>query len=189
MGNYYQSAGANNLCTLGSEALYEFGGNMLTAGQVAGQIASHAIVGGVSSSLSGGKFGHGFFSAGVTKGVGGAFLPGGSDLSAGQVAYGTVISAVIGGTASAITGGKFANGANTAAMQYLFNQSSKSWNKAKVKINKNQARKVLSIFGDGVPDEIGIRQHKYAQYLLDQMVDASYGMAVIDKTMNYLFIV
>ncbi|WP_462165002.1 RHS repeat domain-containing protein [Pseudoalteromonas xiamenensis] len=109
----------------GPGANISFGGNMLTGTQVAQQIAAHALVGGISAELNGGKFGHGFFSAGVTKGLGGAYLPGGSDLSLSEVAYGTVVSAVIGGTASAITGGKFANGANTAAMQYLFNQASK----------------------------------------------------------------
>lgn len=74
--------------------------------------------------MSGGKFGHGFISAGVTKGVGGTFLPGGSNLSSGEIASGTAISAVIGGTVSSLTGGKFANGAQTGAFQYLFNQAS-----------------------------------------------------------------
>jgi len=76
--------------------------------------------------LQGGKFGHGFFSAGVTKGMGGALLPGGDNLTTAQVAQGTVISAIIGGTASVISGGKFSNGAKTAAMQYLYNQAGKS---------------------------------------------------------------
>ncbi len=58
----------------------------------------------------------------MTKGLGGAFLPGGSDLSTGQVVGGTVVSAIIGGTASVISGGKFANGARTASFQFLFNQ-------------------------------------------------------------------
>jgi hypothetical protein len=83
-------------------------------------------VGGIASTLLGGKFGHGFFSAGVTKGIGGAFLPGGDSLSSGEIAKGTVVSAVIGGIASKISGGKFANGAQTGAFQYLFNQVGKS---------------------------------------------------------------
>jgi len=99
--------------------LYRFGGNYLTSGRV----ASHAFVGGVSSVLQGGKFGHGFFAAGVTKGFGGAWLPDGSDLEFSQIVRGTVVSAIIGGTASVISGGKFANGARTSAFQYLFNQA------------------------------------------------------------------
>ena len=120
IGQYFKGvAGANGA----DAATYSFGGLDLTAGQIAGQIAAHAVAGGVISDLQGGKFGHGFFSAGVTKGAGGAFLPGGSDLSGKQVAYSTVVSAVIGGTASEISGGKFSNGAKTAAFQYLYNQA------------------------------------------------------------------
>ena len=63
----------------------------------------------------GGKFGHGFLSAGVTKGVTGA-VHGGSPLI--RVAA----SATIGGTVSEISGGKFANGARTAVYQYLYNE-------------------------------------------------------------------
>jgi hypothetical protein len=47
-------------------------------------------------------------------------------LSSGEIAQGTIVSAVIGGTASRISGGKFANGAQTGAFQYLFNQVSSS---------------------------------------------------------------
>jgi len=107
------------------DGLYNFGGNYLTSGQVAQQISAHAIVGGVVADLRGGKFGHGFFSAGLTKGIGGALLPGGSDLSSEEIVKGTVVSAVVGGTASKISGGKFANGAQTGAFQYLFNQGGK----------------------------------------------------------------
>jgi hypothetical protein len=60
------------------------------------------------------------------------FLPGMEQLSAAAdkgdtVAriQGTVISAVVGGTASVLGGGKFANGAQTGAFSYLFNQLSK----------------------------------------------------------------
>ncbi|WP_248846343.1 T6SS effector amidase Tae4 family protein, partial [Pseudoalteromonas luteoviolacea] len=100
----------------------DFGGNLLTKGQVAAQITAHATVGGIAAVVNGGKFGHGFVSAGVTKGAGGVFLPGGSNLSATQIVKGAIISAVIGGTVSEITGGKFSNGARTGAMQYVLNQ-------------------------------------------------------------------
>jgi hypothetical protein len=114
------------------DGLHTFGGIELTSGQIAGQIASHAATGGVTSSLAGGKFGHGFFSAVVTKGIGGTYLPGGNNLVSGQIAKGAFISSVIGGTTSVISGGKFANGAKTGAFQYLFNQVGNSlknmWN-------------------------------------------------------------
>lgn len=75
IGNQYSEIGDNNLFDVVDGVqdinnLHAFGGNLLTSGQIAGQIASHAMVGGVTSSLNGGKFGHGFFSAGVTKGLG-----------------------------------------------------------------------------------------------------------------------
>ncbi|MEO9943790.1 FG-GAP-like repeat-containing protein [Paraglaciecola sp.] len=123
IGAHYKGLGAANVKN-GVDGLTKFGGNMLTSTQIAGQIASHAVAGGVISTLSGGKFGHGFFSAGFTKGVGGAFLPAGSDLTSGEVFGGAILSAVLGGTASAISGGKFANGAQTGAFQFLFNQAS-----------------------------------------------------------------
>ncbi|ALU44497.1 hypothetical protein AT705_17110 [Pseudoalteromonas rubra] len=127
IGNHFNNLGNYNAFHVNSNLLTKFGGNLLTSGQIAAQITAHAVVGGVSSVLSGGKFGHGFVSAGVTKGAGGAFLPGGAGLSATQIAKGTVVSSIIGGTVSAITGGKFANGARTGAMQYLLNQVRESW--------------------------------------------------------------
>ena len=74
------------------------------------------------SELQGGKFGHGFASAGVGKlltpitGVDTGLYTGEKDL--GQA----LISAVVGGTISEVTGGKFVNGAITAAYSNLFNQ-------------------------------------------------------------------
>ena len=130
IGSHFSDLGGDNLrAAIGnsSNKIYNFGGNLLTSGQVTQQIAAHAVVGGIAAELAGGKFGHGFISAGVTKGAGGAFLPGGSNLSSGQIASGTAISAVIGGTVSKLTGGKFANGAQTGAFQYLFNQAKKKW--------------------------------------------------------------
>jgi len=100
---------------------YNFGGNYLTAGQVAGQIAAHGAVGGVTASLQGGNFGHGFFSAGFTKGVMGAANFNSVDPSFGAVLGQTTVAAVVGGTVSHVTGGKFANGARTAAYGHLFN--------------------------------------------------------------------
>ncbi|MCG7537950.1 hypothetical protein, partial [Pseudoalteromonas sp. OOF1S-7] len=48
------------------------------------------------------------------------------------VAGRTAVAAIVGGTASAITGGKFSNGARTAAMMHLLNAEGPSaWEKAK----------------------------------------------------------
>lgn len=125
IGAHYKGLGAANELNK-AKGLTEFGSNMLTSGQIAGQIASHAVAGGVISTLSGGKFGHGFFSAGFTKAAGGAILPGGSELTDSEIFGGAIASAVIGGTVSTISGGKFGNGAQTGAFQFLFNQASPS---------------------------------------------------------------
>src|SRR5690606_31746828 len=84
------------------------------------KVLAHGITGGVMSKLQGGKFGHGFASAGVTQ----AFASGVDRLdadnlgvSAGRIAA----AAIVGGTASHLSGGKFANGAITAAFSRAFN--------------------------------------------------------------------
>ena len=69
--------------------------------------AASGLAGGVISDLQGGKFGHGFVSAGIGAAMGGRF---------GKNPFAQVIgSAVVGGTVSKLTGGKFANGAMSAA--------------------------------------------------------------------------
>ncbi|MCG7537954.1 hypothetical protein, partial [Pseudoalteromonas sp. OOF1S-7] len=81
----------------------------------------HALVGGVSSVLSGGKFGHGFIAAGFTKMAMGNAGFNMNNRTLPAVAGRTAVAAIVGGTASAITGGKFSNGARTAAMMHLLN--------------------------------------------------------------------
>ncbi|WP_195732930.1 hypothetical protein [Glaciecola sp. MH2013] len=77
--------------------------------------------------MRGGKFGHGFFSAGITKGLTPYFDGiGGSDFEVnGYNIAEAAIAGILGGTISEATGGKFANGAITAAMGNLFNNQSK----------------------------------------------------------------
>jgi hypothetical protein len=84
-----------------------------------GKTLAHGVVGGITSVLNGGKFGHGFAAAGATQ----AFAPSIDSINKGSrysVARVTV-AAVVGGTASKLTGGKFANGAVTGGFSRLFN--------------------------------------------------------------------
>ena len=119
IGDHFRGVGADNAEFVGPRQIsyHNFGGNLLSKSQIAQQISAHAVVGGVIAKLQGGKFGHGFISAGVVK----AATP--LQMAAGQygLVAGTAVAAVIGGTTSSLTGGKFANGAQTAAYQYLFN--------------------------------------------------------------------
>lgn len=87
-----------------------------------GKVVAHGTVGGLGSVLNGGKFGHGFLSAGFTQAAGnvkGMFVEGARTL--GDRLSNAIKAAVIGGTASAITGGKFASGAITGAFSRLLN--------------------------------------------------------------------
>jgi hypothetical protein len=90
-------------------------------------MAGHGIVGGASNEAMGGKFADGFFSAvaGAAIAVSGIYKtldlgnPGGAGDNAAKMFGRTAISAIAGGTAAEIGGGKFANGAYTAAFQHL----------------------------------------------------------------------
>jgi RHS repeat-associated protein len=81
-------------------------------------VATVATVGGITASLQGGNFGNGFMTAGISAAVGGAV--GSSSTFGGSLGpSGRIIAkAVVGGTLSHISGGKFANGAITAAFAY-----------------------------------------------------------------------
>ena len=84
----------------------------------------HGAAGGVSSVMQGGKFGDGFIAASVmqTLSLGGAMKKiGASGPGIGNRIYSATASAVIGGTVSELTGGKFKNGAVSAAWSRLLN--------------------------------------------------------------------
>ena len=103
---------------------------VLSAGARAGKVLAHGFAGGISSVLNGGKFGHGFASAGFTQALAGAIdkiggrignITKGDYFSTANRTMRIMASAVVGGTASAISGGKFANGAVTGAFSRGFN--------------------------------------------------------------------
>jgi RHS repeat-associated protein len=104
--------------TMKASKLMESG---LTSGQAWAKIAAHAGAGGTLNVLQGGKFGHGFVSAGFTEALSPAVGQLGDGESFGSVLSRTAASAAIGGTASKLAGGSFANGAQTGAFQQLFN--------------------------------------------------------------------
>ncbi len=100
-------------------------GKFATTAQFTKLIAIHAAIGGITAELQGGKFGHGFISAGVVKSFAAALAKidtnwkvNGKDIPQAMAA------AVLGGTVSKASGGKFSNGAITGAFQNLYNQQS-----------------------------------------------------------------
>ncbi|MBK7729646.1 MAG: RHS repeat-associated core domain-containing protein [Gammaproteobacteria bacterium] len=80
-------------------------------GQHALNIAANGVAGGAISVVQGGKFGHGFASAGFSSAAGGALR----STNIGNPGVRVFAASIVGGTASVISGGKFANGAMTAA--------------------------------------------------------------------------
>ncbi len=97
-----------------------FWGTRLTGGQFAAKVLTHGIAGGMMSTLQGGKFGHGFASAGVAQ-LAAPGIDGLDEGNAGFSATRVAAAAIVGGTASVLSGGKFANGAVTAAFARAYN--------------------------------------------------------------------
>ena len=124
--------GANNLV----EAVFK----RANSGNAVAKIAAHAAAGGTLTELQGGKFGHGFVAAGFTEALSPAVGQIGDSDGFGAILARTAVSAAIGGTASTLSGGSFANGAKTAAFQELFNRTVHS--RPKQKWRKMQAGEV-----------------------------------------------
>lgn len=75
-----------------------------------GRVIAQGFVGGIMSAVQGSNFGAGFLAAGVGS-LGGSLGLGGVE--------GFIVSTTLGGLASVLGGGKFANGAITAAFAYV----------------------------------------------------------------------
>lgn len=91
-----------------------------------GKAALHGVAQGTLAAVQGGDFGSAFLSASFAS-VGGSLI--GKPSGVGSLIAKTVASAVIGGTASVIGGGKFQNGAATGAFVYLFNHAHETLSK------------------------------------------------------------
>ncbi|MBU1620961.1 MAG: hypothetical protein KJ556_11880 [Gammaproteobacteria bacterium] len=81
----------------------------MPGGGSVGRVLASAAIGGLASTMQGGKFGHGFVAAGLGAALGGASH--GISNPIGKV----LVAAVVGGTISKVTGSKFANGAFSGA--------------------------------------------------------------------------
>jgi RHS repeat-associated protein len=92
-----------------------------------GRALAHGAFNGAMRFAQGGKFEHGFMS-GFVSSLGGSFM----QTNIGKMSTGAqvVMSAVIGGTAEKLGGGKFANGAVTGAYVMMFNHLMEQGDKA-----------------------------------------------------------
>ncbi|MEM9101596.1 MAG: RHS repeat-associated core domain-containing protein [Pseudomonadota bacterium] len=139
-------------------------------------IFGNALVGGISAELQGGKFGHGFVAAGFTAAMksqinkigGGDTATSLQQLEEGRLAR-VAAAAVVGGTASVMSGGKFANGAVTGAFTQLFNGEQSL--KADVQ-RRQEAERTWSSYLPGT--EAGDRA---AQYWADIAVNSDHPLA------------
>jgi RHS repeat-associated protein len=87
------------------------------------QTIGHALVGGGVSEVQGGDFGSGAFAAALSAGLAPAIdRIGNGSTDIEYIAARVSVSAALGGTAAEVAGGKFANGAVTAAFMRLYNE-------------------------------------------------------------------
>lgn len=110
----------------------------VTAGNFVANVLAHGAFGGMLNVVQGGDFVSGFmsnaFSAMVSPGLMNATRAIGNQVI--RHAVGTAVSAVVGGVTSVLGGGKFENGAMSAAYGYLFNAASHEREEQEAKIRK-----------------------------------------------------
>jgi hypothetical protein len=95
---------------------------MVQDGRYWAKVSVHAATGGILSDLQGGKFGHGFVTAGVSAGASPLIDTIGGGQATGRPAR-IVVQALVGGAVSKGMGGDFANGAVTAAFARVFGEA------------------------------------------------------------------
>jgi RHS repeat-associated protein len=103
-----------------------------------GKIAAHGLAGGVMSRAQGGDFGSGFLASAFTQAASMGSLFGNPGEGTAMRAQNAIMAGIVGGTASVLGGGKFANGAVTGAMSRLLNDGFRDM----VDEGKEQAKKV-----------------------------------------------
>ena len=136
-----------------------FAGSGLTRGVFAQKVLAHATAGGTLSVLQGGKFGHGFVSAGITEAVSPTIDNLHNDFA--QVAA----SAIVGGSTSVIAGGKFGNGAMTGAFQMAFNKlQHDETNEMDGEFTENDSGADANMFSEKIDPEL----HDYAASFPDK---------------------
>ncbi|MDZ7925478.1 MAG: RHS repeat-associated core domain-containing protein [Marinagarivorans sp.] len=116
-------------------------------------VVAQGMVGGAMSVLQGGKFGHGFVSAGFSKLTTPLVLDMGNPFAEGFA------SAMVGGTVSEMTGGKFANGATTAAFLYAFSTA------ASAVADAHEGGNIISDAPDGTKTTIELRHNRIVKWL------------------------
>lgn len=141
---------------VGAAVTYGIGHELFTgldkAAQIGARAVSHGVAQGTIAEISGGDFKDGFVGAAFSYVVGATVLDKlvpANDNDFGMIVARGAAEAVVGGTAAAIGGGKFANGAYSAAFVYAFNQVLQSY-KGKATFGNNPRRSGTVIGTDRV---------------------------------------
>jgi hypothetical protein len=145
------------------------------------RVGLQATTGGVVESLSGGKFGHGFVSAGVTASV----MPQVGHI--GNDAARTVVGALVGGTLSKATGGKFANGAISGAIQGAMAKSARKTNSGGGKAPEDLRRGAAAIRAaqDALVESGFYSNVAKNLYGTESEIAEAWGKAVLPVTESY----
>ncbi|WP_027672240.1 toxin TcdB middle/N-terminal domain-containing protein [Rheinheimera baltica] len=138
-----------------------------------GRVLASGMIGGLASKAQGGKFAHGFVSAGLGAAAGGR-------INTGNAYANVIVSAVVGGTISKLSGGKFANGAQTWAFHSAIAQD---W-------RKETAHSTAPLIGEGgselTPEQRdAVFKNAKAELLKDGLIKPDDDIEFINK---FLFI-
>ncbi|MCV6622749.1 MAG: discoidin domain-containing protein [Cellvibrionaceae bacterium] len=170
------------------------GGTLLgkAIGETATRVLAFGAVGGITSTLNGGKFGHGFVSAGLGAAAGSISGLGGS--GAGAVTGRIAVGAVVGGTASKITGGKFANGAAYGAFAAALSEGGRAYRDSQTNnfIDNNVEHYTATSGGDvasPVPSELRSALMRYGRSsggarIISHALDTDATVTFIDTGVN-----
>jgi hypothetical protein len=138
VGSYFESA------AWAKTGVHVFGTKLNLAGYSA-KVLSHGVLGGGVQHLQGGRFGSGFAAAGLTEATSGiidGIDPSNPDVSR---ALRIATAGMVGGTASALTGGKFAAGFITAAFARAYNAEGHEETCDEVCVIERDYRELLAI--------------------------------------------
>ncbi|MGD9730415.1 MAG: hypothetical protein AB7V39_29145, partial [Nitrospiraceae bacterium] len=156
----------------------------------AARYMAHAAAGCASSVAGGGKCGSGAASGLFGKYTSNQIGEIGPNASLGEVIGNGVATSVAGGIGSVIAGGKFANGAETAAYGYLFNQASRYLDSrltmADRRAGLEPSREKTDAFENEVRRQIKLPAGKkeWSAYLDDQ--SSKFGWAAVASAANPL---
>jgi len=133
-----------------------------------GTAGAHGVVQGGLNEAMGGDFRHGFY-AGFAAAAAGAQIDKIPGTSGAAIAERVAASAVVGGTASVLGGGKFANGAVSGAFVRLFNEEAHAFSQRQLNRRWNM-KDVNDILGHTQEGQVfadrlsGVEIHSYTEY-------------------------